>query len=63
MSYPLAYLTRWRMHVAAGHLRDERLTLPEIAEAVGYQAEASFSKVFKRLWGVAPATFRRQAAV
>ena len=58
---PLAYLTRWRMQVAAGHLRDTRLTLPEIAERVGYQAEASFSKVFKKLWGVAPATFRRQS--
>ncbi len=57
---PLSYLTRWRMQVAANHLRDDRLTLPEIADAVGYQAEASFSKVFKRLWGVAPAAFRRR---
>ena len=57
---PLAYLTRWRMQVAANHLREERMTLPEIAEAVGYQAEASFSKVFKRMLGVAPATYRRQ---
>jgi AraC-like DNA-binding protein len=57
---PLTYLTRWRMLVAATHLRDAGLTLPEIADRVGYQAEASFSKVFKRLWGVAPAAYRRQ---
>jgi AraC-like DNA-binding protein len=58
---PLAYLTRWRMQVAADHLRDAQLTLPEIADRVGYRAEAAFSKVFKRLWGVAPGQFRRQA--
>jgi AraC-like DNA-binding protein len=60
---PVAYLTRWRMQVAAGHLRESRLTLGEIAERVGYQTEASFGKVFKRLLGVAPATYRRQGSV
>lgn len=59
---PLAYLTRWRMQLAATRLREARLSLPEIAAEVGYQAEASFSKVFKRLWGVAPAAYRRQAS-
>lgn len=57
---PLSYVTRWRMQVAAVHLREAQLTLPEIAERVGYQAEASFSKIFKKAWGVAPATYRRQ---
>ncbi len=58
---PLQYLTRWRMQVAANHLQENRLTLSEIAEGVGYQAEASFSKVFKRFLGVAPGTFRQQS--
>ena len=31
-----------------------------LCQAVGYQAETSFSKVFKRLLGVAPGTYRRQ---
>jgi len=57
---PLAYLTRWRMHMAANHLRDDQLTMLEVAQRVGYQAEASFSKVFKRAWGVAPGAYRRQ---
>lgn len=59
---PLQYLTRWRMQVAANHLQDGRLSLAEIAEVVGYQAEASFSKVFKRFTGVAPGAFRRSVA-
>jgi len=59
---PLSYLTRWRMQVAANHLRDTRLTMPEIAHCVGYQGEAAFAKVFKRLLGLAPGQFRRQAA-
>ncbi|MEZ4387168.1 MAG: AraC family transcriptional regulator [Candidatus Krumholzibacteriia bacterium] len=58
---PLHYLTRWRMQVAADHIRADRLSLAEIAGAVGYAAEASFSKVFKRFLGVAPGAYRRQA--
>ncbi len=49
------------MQVAANHLREDRLTVPEIAHRVGYQAEAAFAKVFKRLLGVAPGQLRRQA--
>ncbi len=60
---PLQYLTRWRMHVAAQQLRDGNQSLAEIAETVGYQAEASFSKVFKKLLGVAPGAYRRQAGI
>ncbi len=58
---PLVYLTRWRMQLAADKLRASQLNLSDVAEQVGYQTEASFSKVFKRLWGVAPATYRRRA--
>ncbi len=60
---PLQYLTRWRMQIAANHVQDDRLSLSEIAEAVGYQAEASFSKVFKRLLGVAPGAYRKRSSV
>ena len=58
---PLQYLTRWRMQMAANHLREGRLSLSEIAGVVGYQAEASFNKVFKRLLGITPGAYRRQA--
>jgi AraC-like DNA-binding protein len=56
---PLQYLTRWRMQVAADALTQGGLSLPQIAERVGYQAEAAFSKAFKKVWGVAPGTYRR----
>jgi AraC-like DNA-binding protein len=56
---PLQYLTRWRMQVAAGRLRRTDSPLPEIAGQVGYQTEASFSKVFKKLWGISPGAYRR----
>lgn len=58
---PLQYLTRWRMQVAAGRLRSTGSTLSEIAGQVGYETEASFSKVFKKLLGVSPGAFRRGA--
>ena len=59
---PLQYLTRWRMQVAANHLREQKLTLAEVASAVGYEAEASFSKVFKKLLGVSPGAFRKHGS-
>ncbi len=58
---PLQYLTRWRVHVATELLRDTRLPLLHVAEKVGYESEASFSKVFKARAGMSPGAFRRQA--
>jgi AraC-like DNA-binding protein len=59
---PLSYLTRWRMHLAAGWLHHEDATLAEMAERIGYESEAAFSKAFKRHHGVAPGAYRRRAA-
>jgi AraC-like DNA-binding protein len=56
---PLQYLTRWRIHRAMGLLREGRLGLAEVAERVGYESEAAFSKAFKRWAGVAPGAWRR----
>ncbi len=58
---PLTYLTGWRMTQAAAHLRDRGLALGEVAERVGYESEASFSKAFKRRRGLSPGAFRRAA--
>lgn len=59
---PLAYLTRWRMHVAWQHLRDhpERSTTA-IAQAVGYESPAAFHRAFLRLTGVRPGEARTAA--
>lgn len=55
---PLAYLTRWRMVKAGQMLRREGLSLGKVAERVGYESEAAFSKAFKREMGSAPGAWR-----
>lgn len=58
---PLHYVTRWRMQKAAALLREGRATLGDIADRVGYESEAAFSKAFKRWVGTAPGAYRRAA--
>lgn len=58
---PLHYVTRWRMLKAASLLREGQSTIAQIAEAVGYDSEAAFSKAFKRALGAAPGAYRRSA--
>ena len=59
---PHAYLTRWRMGIAAQLLKETSLRLAEIASRVGYQSEFSFSRAFKSARGVAPIHYRRTAS-
>lgn len=56
---PMAYLTRWRITRAANRLRSERISLARVAESVGYQSDAVFSKAFRRVTGVSPGRYRR----
>jgi len=51
---PLEYLTNWRMQKATGLLQKGDRKLFEVAKSVGYDSDASFSKAFKRVFGVAP---------
>jgi len=54
---PLAYLTRWRMTLAAEWLaRGERAA--QVAARVGYQNEFAFAKAFKRIRGCSPGQYR-----
>jgi AraC-like DNA-binding protein len=53
------YLAQWRMQVAAQKLRGTSTSLGQVAEVVGYDSEAAFSRAFKKAYGVAPATWRR----
>jgi AraC family transcriptional activator of mtrCDE len=55
---PLAYLTRWRMGIAARLLRSSEMSVAQIAAHVGYESEFAFSRAFKRNRGLAPARFR-----
>jgi AraC-like DNA-binding protein len=56
---PLSYLTRWRMTKASRLLRSSTDSIGQVAGRVGYEAEAAFSKAFKRWNGLAPGTYRR----
>jgi AraC-like DNA-binding protein len=60
---PMQYLTRWRMQLASGRLRDTDAKLVEISLACGYESEAAFSRAFKRQVGVSPGAWRRQRRV
>jgi AraC-like DNA-binding protein len=55
---PLAYLTRWRMYLAARELR-AGASVSQAAAAVGYASESAFSDAFKRVMAVAPGHYRR----
>jgi AraC-like DNA-binding protein len=59
---PMRYLARWRLQVAAHHLRTSDLPLARIAEQVGYESEAAFNRAFKRNFGIPPAAWRRGGA-
>jgi AraC-like DNA-binding protein len=55
---PLAYVTQVRVARAAEDLRTGNGSLKEIAGRAGYESEAAFSKVFRRIVGVTPGTYR-----
>ncbi|MFJ5224000.1 cupin domain-containing protein [Streptomyces sp. NPDC088400] len=57
---PLAYVTRWRMMIAARLLRDTDLALQAVAAQVGYGSAFAFGKAFKRAFGDAPGVYRRE---
>src|SRR3982074_3833582 len=55
---PMHYLANWRMQVATQKLRSTSASLAQIAEIVGYDSEAAFSRAFQKAFGAAPAPWR-----
>lgn len=56
---PMAYLTRWRMTLAADLLTSSTTdTIAAIARTVGYADAFTFSAAFKRIRGVSPSMYR-----
>lgn len=58
---PMAYITSWRMIMAARILREGRAPLREVAPRVGYDSEFAFARTFKRIIGQAPGRYRAAA--
>jgi AraC-like DNA-binding protein len=56
---PMHYLAQWRMQIAAQSLRESSASIAQIAERIGYESEAAFSRAFKHSFGSAPASWRR----
>ncbi|MBO2449407.1 AraC family transcriptional regulator [Actinomadura barringtoniae] len=59
---PLAYLTEWRMAVAADLLREDGASVTSVARKVGYSDGFAFSNAFKRVRGEPPSTILRASA-
>lgn len=57
---PMHYLTQWRMQLAAHQLTSGNEGVAEVAERVGYESEAAFSRAFKKVVGVPPGQWRRR---
>jgi AraC-like DNA-binding protein len=57
---PMQYLANWRIHVAAHELVNSGKSIAQIAQDVGYESEASFTRAFKRVMDAPPAAWRRQ---
>lgn len=57
---PMAYLTDWRLELAAEALRTTSRSVLQVAGDVGYDSEAAFNRAFKRRFGDPPARYRRE---
>jgi AraC-like DNA-binding protein len=59
MGYPpIQYLTRWRMQLAARRLGERGAKVAAVAQEVGYESEAAFSRAFKKFSGRSPSEWR-----
>ena len=60
---PIAYLTGWRLRLAAQALTSTPKGVADIAADVGYESEAAFNRAFRRAFEVPPARYRRQSRI
>ena len=58
---PMRYASQRRMAVACRYLSEDRRSLADVADRVGFGSEAAFIRAFKREHGITPAKWRREA--
>ena len=56
---PMQYLTNWRMQLAANYLLSGTDSVAVIANRIGYESEAAFSRAFKKAVGTPPSQWRK----
>jgi AraC-like DNA-binding protein len=56
----MQYLSNWRMQLATNYLRSGNESVASIANRVGYDSEAAFSRAFKKALGTPPSEWRVQ---
>ena len=56
---PMAYLSTWRLALAADRLASSTATTAAIAQEVGYGNASTFSTAFTRAYGTSPTGYRR----
>jgi AraC-like DNA-binding protein len=57
---PMQYLASWRMQLAANELRISTDSVATIANRVGYESEAAFSRAFTKSMGEPPSSWRKR---
>ena len=57
---PMAFLTNWRLTLAADLLREPDSTIGAVARQVGYGSAFALSAAFKRVRGISPQEHRRR---
>lgn len=55
-----AFLTRWRLQLAAEHLLAGPRSVESIAKDAGYESASAFSRAFKQAFGLPPTAWRRK---
>jgi AraC-like DNA-binding protein len=55
---PMAFLTGWRLALAADLLREPGATVSKVADQVGYATPFALSTAFKRVHGISPRDYR-----
>src|ERR1700761_3844953 len=60
---PLTYLQKLRVAAAKRLLENDRRSMQEISDAVGYQDAVFFRKIFQRHTGVSPSAYRQKFGI